>query len=292
MFPHLRRLLAGAFALMSLIAFSVAGARQRRSRGVAFGHPPSRQARATTTGITTRSRSTTAAIRMPTTTAARAMATATSSRLLAAAALVAVLALAGCGGAARQAGEHAAGTPARFAWLRPAAAPADWKIGRLPSAHGCFAYPPGWRSIRTDPGTFSAALLGAHDRIRGYLNATPRSGAETLANWSQLPPGPQPRRGRPQRHQRGLGIGVALPFGNGFVRHRPLRDHDRRALSRDRLHRPRRAWDHGGRCRRPPRRLAAVGAATRARGGQLLDLSPRPRWRADQPLATTVAESR
>ena len=116
------------------------------------------------------------------------MATATSSRLLAAAAIVAVLALAGCGGAARQAREHATGTPAPFTWLRPAAVPADWKIGSLPSRTADLAYPPGWRSIRTDPGTFSAALLGAHDRIRGYLNATPRSGAETLANWSSFRP--------------------------------------------------------------------------------------------------------
>jgi hypothetical protein len=116
------------------------------------------------------------------------MATATSSRLLAAAALVAMLALAGCGGAARQDGGHAGGAPARFAWLRPAAAPADWKIGRLPSGTAAVGYPPGWHSIRTDPGTFSAALLGAHDRIRGYLNATPRSGAETLANWNRFRP--------------------------------------------------------------------------------------------------------
>ena len=119
---------------------------------------------------------------------ARAMATATSSRLLPAAAIVAVLALAGCGGAARQGREHATGTPAPFTWLRPAAVPADWKIGRLPSRTADLAYPPGWRSTRTDPGTFSAALLGAHDRIRGYLNATPRSGAETLANWSSFRP--------------------------------------------------------------------------------------------------------
>jgi hypothetical protein len=115
------------------------------------------------------------------------MATATSSRLLAAAALVALLALAGCGGgAARPARGHASGAPAPFAWLRPAAVPADWRIGRLPSGTAVLGYPPGWRSIRTDPGTFSAALLGAHDRIRGYLNATPRSGAETLANWKSF----------------------------------------------------------------------------------------------------------
>jgi hypothetical protein len=116
------------------------------------------------------------------------MATATSSRLLPAAALVALLALAGCGGAARQGDEHATGVPTPFTWLRPAAAPAGWRIGRLPSQTADLAYPPGWRSIRTDPGTFSAALLGPHDRIRGYLNATPRSGAETLANWNSFRP--------------------------------------------------------------------------------------------------------
>ena len=116
------------------------------------------------------------------------MATATSRRLLPAVALVALLTLAGCGGAARQGGKSASGTPAPFTWLRPAAAPADWRIGSLPSRTADLAYPPGWRSIRTDPGTFSAALLGPHDRIRGYLNATPQSGAETLANWNGFRP--------------------------------------------------------------------------------------------------------
>jgi hypothetical protein len=99
-----------------------------------------------------------------------------------------VLALAACGGAARHGDEHATRTPASFAWLRPAAAPPGWKVGTLPSRTAAVAYPPGWRAIRTDPGTFSAALVGAHDRIRGYLNATPQSGAETLANWSRFRP--------------------------------------------------------------------------------------------------------
>ncbi len=50
------------------------------------------------------------------------------------------------------------------------------------------AYPPGWRTIKTDPGTVSGALLGSHGLIRGYLNATPKSGAETLANWARFRP--------------------------------------------------------------------------------------------------------
>ena len=48
------------------------------------------------------------------------------------------------------------------------------------------AYPLGWQSIRSDPGTFSAAVRAPTGEIRGYLNATPRQGAETLSNWSSF----------------------------------------------------------------------------------------------------------
>ena len=34
----------------------------------------------------------------------------------------------------------------------------------------------------------SAALLGPHGQIRGYLNATPQQGEETLANWARFRP--------------------------------------------------------------------------------------------------------
>jgi hypothetical protein len=121
------------------------------------------------------------------------MATATSNRRRLAPiglALVAALAIAGCGGGARpgpQPTVHAhAQVAGPFAWLSPAAPPAGWQIGRLPSGSAALAYPPGWRPIRTDPGTFSAALLGPHGKIRGYLNATPRQGAETLADWARF----------------------------------------------------------------------------------------------------------
>ena len=106
--------------------------------------------------------------------------TATSDRRRWCAALLGAVILAGCGASTRPAGQS------QFAWLRPSAAPRDWLVGRLPSGTAALAYPPGWRPIRTDPGTFSAALLGPHDRIRGYLNATPQSGAETLANWARF----------------------------------------------------------------------------------------------------------
>jgi hypothetical protein len=71
-----------------------------------------------------------------------------------------------------------------FAWLHPATAPAGWKVARTPGG-STFGYPPGWRSIKTDPGTASVALLRG-GRIEAFLNATPKQGPETLANWSRF----------------------------------------------------------------------------------------------------------
>lgn len=90
-----------------------------------------------------------------------------------------LLALAGCGGSARG---DASGP---FSWLRPASAPSSWNVA--PTQGGAtLAYPPGWTPIKTDPGTASVALLGGGERIDGYLNATPRQGTETLADWSRF----------------------------------------------------------------------------------------------------------
>jgi hypothetical protein len=84
--------------------------------------------------------------------------------------------------------ETAAGRPAAFSWLRPAAPPASWSVSRLPGSPAVLAYPPGWRVTHSDPGTRSAALLSASGSYAGYLNATPKSGAETLANWRHFRP--------------------------------------------------------------------------------------------------------
>jgi hypothetical protein len=98
--------------------------------------------------------------------------------VLAVGAAVLVAAIAGGGSSARG---RASGP---FAWLRPAGPPTGWKVART-SGGSTFAYPPGWRTIKTDPGTASVALLrGA--RIEAYINATPKQGTETLANWSRF----------------------------------------------------------------------------------------------------------
>jgi hypothetical protein len=89
------------------------------------------------------------------------------------------VALAGCGGSARAFGP--------FAWLKPAPPPSGWNVART-QAGAMLAYPPGWTPIKTDRGTASVALLGGGGRIDGYLNATPRQGTETLADWSRFRP--------------------------------------------------------------------------------------------------------
>ena len=155
----------------------------------------------------------------PTTTAARVTATATSRRLapLAGAfALFAALVLAGCGSA----GSHPGGgadsrSTGAFAWLSPAAPPPGWALARLPSGSASLPFPPGWRRIESDPGTVSAALLGTHGRIRGYLNATPRQGAETLADWAHFRPAHNREEGDAHVMSEAVATGLRFPSGSG-----------------------------------------------------------------------------
>jgi hypothetical protein len=104
-----------------------------------------------------------------------------SRRLLVVAATIA--AILGVWGSAALGSASVNGRASTFRWLHPRPPPRGWKLARLPSGAATFAYPRTWRPIRTDPGTASVALLGHGRGIRGYLNLTPRQGAETLANW-------------------------------------------------------------------------------------------------------------
>ena len=103
---------------------------------------------------------------------------------LVALAAAAVVLFVGVGGGGQSGHRHASGP---FSWLHPAPAPAGWKVART-ARGGTLAYPPGWKPIKTDPGTASVALLGRSGRIDGFLNATPKQGKETLANWSRFRP--------------------------------------------------------------------------------------------------------
>lgn len=78
-------------------------------------------------------------------------------------------------------------TPAAFSWLESGGSPPGWHVASTPSG-ATFAYPNGWKPIRTDAGTASVAPAGRRGAFRGYLNATPQGGPETLANWARFRP--------------------------------------------------------------------------------------------------------
>jgi hypothetical protein len=78
----------------------------------------------------------------------------------------------------------ATGDTAAFAWLHPGAVPAGWTARRLPGSPARLPAPPGWRPAAGDPGTATMVSRGPSGRIVGYLNATPRQGPESAANWS------------------------------------------------------------------------------------------------------------
>jgi hypothetical protein len=132
-------------------------------------------------------------IRTATTTAAPATGMATNRALLGGL-LALSTAASGCGastgaapsgavqGTTRRVSPSPSAAIAAFAWLRPAPAPADWLSARLPTG-ATMAYPPGWHIVAGDRGTVSAALLDSHGHYLGYLNLTPRQGAETPASW-------------------------------------------------------------------------------------------------------------
>src|SRR3954464_8714044 len=87
------------------------------------------------------------------------------------AAAVLIAAVTGCGGGQSS---HRSGSDPRtsgaFAWLRPARPAAGWKVARI-AGGAAFAYPPGWRPIKTDPGTATEVLLAGSGPIDLYHNS-------------------------------------------------------------------------------------------------------------------------
>ncbi len=145
-----------------------------------------------------------------------------------------------------------------FAWLHPASPPAGWKVAR--SSGGALAYPPGWRPVETDPGTASVALLGRGGRIKGYLNATPKQGAETLANWSRFRPehNAQRWRRRPKGPPHRLRESLELSLRARLMRDRRLHDLESQ-LPRDRMPGVRPTIERCGGRRGADRTLGATG---------------------------------
>jgi hypothetical protein len=48
------------------------------------------------------------------------------------------------------------------------------------------SYPPNWRREISDAGTATSVIKDRRGAFLGYLNLTPRQGAESLANWSSF----------------------------------------------------------------------------------------------------------
>jgi hypothetical protein len=129
------------------------------------------------------------------------------------AAVVLIATVTGCGGGESS---HRSGSDPRsagaFAWLHPAPPPAGWKVARIPGG-AAFAYPPGWRPIKTDPGTATEVLVDGRGRIDGYLNSTPKQGPETANNWRRFRP--EHNRGEGDMSERVVASSTALKFRSG-----------------------------------------------------------------------------
>ena len=112
---------------------------------------------------------------------------------------VALLAAAGCSATGAAPGGVPGGVPGHrsaassgpsadhtsgFGWFVPRAVPTGWRQAGLPDLTAVMAYPPSARPIQADPGAVAVAQRGAQGDFLLYLNATPRQGAESLANWA------------------------------------------------------------------------------------------------------------
>jgi hypothetical protein len=169
----------------------------------------------------------------------------------------------------------AEGSASAFSWLHPEPTPQGWKTARLPFGKATFVYPRTWRPIRTDRGTVSVALLGPWRSIRGYLNLTPRQGAETLANWRSFRIQHLGEEGSTDVRLIASARGLAFSLGPRLLRDRQLSD-DASHLSRDRVSRDRISQQFGHRGR------SAVAGVGEPRG--------HPRARNREPARGVAAD--
>jgi hypothetical protein len=131
------------------------------------------------------------------------------------------LGVAGCGSSApvharsppqRSAATTASSQPTGFGWLRPTGAPSGWHTARI-AIGATMAYPTGWRTSKSDPGTVSEVLESGRGRLVGYLNLTPRTPNERLADWPRFRVAHNGEDN--DRQVRALAAGGGLPFATG-----------------------------------------------------------------------------
>jgi hypothetical protein len=207
------------------------------------------------------------------------MATATSSHrrtaggaltlaLLAAATAVAV---AGTGSARGHAAASVAVPLPRelLASLGPRSAPRDWPAATIASGGATLRRPPGWASVEGDAGTVSFALRDAGGRYLGYLNVTPRQGAERLRGWAAF----RLRRNREEgdRHVRELAAREGMTFAG--AKGSCLID------------------DYGSRAGANPYREIACIVRGRHSESVLIAAALRPEWPALAPMLARAVEA-
>jgi hypothetical protein len=90
----------------------------------------------------------------------------------------------GSGVAARAARTGEPGATGAFTWLGPTPAPGRWVSATIASGDATLLHPPNWKPIPGDRGTVTASLRDGGGRYLGYLNVTPRQGAERLGGWA------------------------------------------------------------------------------------------------------------
>jgi hypothetical protein len=136
--------------------------------------------------------------------------------LLAAASTTAVAVAIADGGSAAHRAVAPAAVPqprALLAELGPRGAPRDWPAATIASGAATLRRPPGWASVEGDKGTVSFALSDAGGRTLGYLNVTPRQGAERLRGWAAFRLGRNREEG--DRNVRGLAAREGMSFAGG-----------------------------------------------------------------------------
>ena len=107
---------------------------------------------------------------------------------------------------------RAGANPAAFSWLQPAAAPGGWRHVTTATTKATLFYPPRWKKIPGDAGTVTRSLRDANGSYVGYLNATPRQGAERLHGWASFRTGHNREEG--DREVRQIAAAEGLRFRN------------------------------------------------------------------------------
>jgi hypothetical protein len=114
-----------------------------------------------------------------------------------------------------KAGARAPRPSSSFSWLRPRAAPAGWAGTSIASGGAVLFHPPGWKEIRGDKGTVSFSLRDGRGLYRGYLNVTPRQGAERLAGWADFRTDRNRTEGDRNVHEQAAAEGLHFAAANG-----------------------------------------------------------------------------